>query len=54
MIGAMRISKMAEAFRFRVSNVGVFGDDVAVTLYPKYEVPKDMEIAKEEHVHRAG
>lgn len=54
MIGAMRISKMAEALRFSVSEVGMFGDDVAVTLYPKDEVLGSMEKMKEEHVHRAG
>lgn len=54
MIGAMRISKMAEALRFSVSEVGMFGDDVAVTLYPKDEVLGSMEKTKEEHVHRAG
>ncbi|MBA2375038.1 MAG: bifunctional diaminohydroxyphosphoribosylaminopyrimidine deaminase/5-amino-6-(5-phosphoribosylamino)uracil reductase RibD [Rubrobacteraceae bacterium] len=55
MIGAMRISKMAEAFRFSVADVGMFGDDVSVTLYPKDEVESDdINEAKEEHVHRAG
>lgn len=46
MIGAMRISKMAEALRFSVSEVGMFGDDVAVTLYPKDEVLGSMEIGR--------
>ncbi|MGH3087331.1 MAG: bifunctional diaminohydroxyphosphoribosylaminopyrimidine deaminase/5-amino-6-(5-phosphoribosylamino)uracil reductase RibD [Rubrobacteraceae bacterium] len=47
MIGALRITKMAEALRFSISNVEMRGDDVAVELYP-------FETAKEERVHRAG
>jgi diaminohydroxyphosphoribosylaminopyrimidine deaminase / 5-amino-6-(5-phosphoribosylamino)uracil reductase len=34
MIGALRVTKMAEALKFSVSNVEMVGDDVAVTLYP--------------------
>jgi diaminohydroxyphosphoribosylaminopyrimidine deaminase/5-amino-6-(5-phosphoribosylamino)uracil reductase len=45
MIGALRVTKMAEALRFSVSNVETVGEDVAVTLYPAYE---------ENRVHRAG
>lgn len=46
-IGALRVTKMAEALRFSISNVERLGDDVAVTLYPAEET-------KEESVHRAG
>ena len=45
MIGALRVTKMAEALRFSVSSVGTVGEDVAVTLYPARE---------EDRVHRAG
>ena len=45
MIGALRVTKMAEALRFSVSNVETVGEDIAVTLYPARE---------EEYVHRAG
>jgi diaminohydroxyphosphoribosylaminopyrimidine deaminase/5-amino-6-(5-phosphoribosylamino)uracil reductase len=45
MIGALRVTKMAEALRFSVSNVERVGEDVAVTLYPARE---------EDRVHRAG
>jgi diaminohydroxyphosphoribosylaminopyrimidine deaminase/5-amino-6-(5-phosphoribosylamino)uracil reductase len=45
MIGALRVTKMAEALRFSVSNVETVGEDVAVTLYPSHE---------EDRVHRAG
>jgi diaminohydroxyphosphoribosylaminopyrimidine deaminase / 5-amino-6-(5-phosphoribosylamino)uracil reductase len=45
MIGALRVTKMAEALRFSISNVETVGEDVAVTLYPARE---------EDHVHRAG
>ena len=45
MIGALRVTKMAEALRFSVSNVETVGEDVAVTLYPTRE---------ESRVHRAG
>jgi diaminohydroxyphosphoribosylaminopyrimidine deaminase/5-amino-6-(5-phosphoribosylamino)uracil reductase len=45
MIGALRVTKMAEALRFSVSNVETVGEDVAVTLYPTRE---------EDRVHRAG
>ncbi len=45
MIGALRVTKMAEALRFSVSNVETVGEDVAVTLYPARE---------ESRVHRAG
>jgi diaminohydroxyphosphoribosylaminopyrimidine deaminase/5-amino-6-(5-phosphoribosylamino)uracil reductase len=45
MIGALRVTKMAEALRFSVSNVEKVGEDVAVTLYPAHE---------EDRVHRAG
>ncbi len=34
MIGALRATRMAEALRFRVSEVEKVGEDVAVTLYP--------------------
>jgi diaminohydroxyphosphoribosylaminopyrimidine deaminase/5-amino-6-(5-phosphoribosylamino)uracil reductase len=45
MIGALRVTKMAEALRFSVSKVEAIGEDVAVTLYPTRE---------EDRVHRAG
>ena len=45
MIGALRVTKMAEALRFSVSNVERIGEDVGVTLYPTRE---------ERRVHRAG
>jgi diaminohydroxyphosphoribosylaminopyrimidine deaminase/5-amino-6-(5-phosphoribosylamino)uracil reductase len=45
MIGALRVTKMAEALRFSISNVETVGEDVAVTLYPARE---------EDRVHRAG
>jgi diaminohydroxyphosphoribosylaminopyrimidine deaminase / 5-amino-6-(5-phosphoribosylamino)uracil reductase len=45
MIGALRVTKMAEALRFSVSNVETVGEDIAVTLYPARE---------EDRVHRAG
>ena len=45
MVGALRVSRMAEALRFSVSGVETVGEDVAVTLYP------DL---KEDRVHRAG
>jgi diaminohydroxyphosphoribosylaminopyrimidine deaminase/5-amino-6-(5-phosphoribosylamino)uracil reductase len=45
MIGVLRVTKMAEALRFAVSNVERVGEDVAVTLYPARE---------EKRVHRAG
>jgi diaminohydroxyphosphoribosylaminopyrimidine deaminase/5-amino-6-(5-phosphoribosylamino)uracil reductase len=46
MIGALRASRMAEALRFRVSEVEKVGEDVAVTLYPAH--------GEEGHVHRAS
>jgi diaminohydroxyphosphoribosylaminopyrimidine deaminase / 5-amino-6-(5-phosphoribosylamino)uracil reductase len=45
MIGALRVTKMAEALKFSVANVETVGKDVAVTLYPDCE---------ENRVHRAG
>jgi diaminohydroxyphosphoribosylaminopyrimidine deaminase / 5-amino-6-(5-phosphoribosylamino)uracil reductase len=45
MIGALRVTKMAEALRFSVSNVETVGEDVVVTLYLARE---------EDRVHRAG
>jgi diaminohydroxyphosphoribosylaminopyrimidine deaminase / 5-amino-6-(5-phosphoribosylamino)uracil reductase len=45
MIGALRVTKMAEALKFSVSGVEKVGEDVAVTLYPDRE---------EDRVHRAG
>ena len=45
MIGALRVTKMAEALRFSVAGVETVGEDVAVTLYPAFE---------EDRVHRAG
>jgi diaminohydroxyphosphoribosylaminopyrimidine deaminase / 5-amino-6-(5-phosphoribosylamino)uracil reductase len=45
MIGALRVTQMAEALEFSVSNVETVGEDVAVTLYPDRE---------EDRVHRAG
>jgi diaminohydroxyphosphoribosylaminopyrimidine deaminase/5-amino-6-(5-phosphoribosylamino)uracil reductase len=45
MIGALRVTKMAEASRFEVSSVERVGEDVAVTLYPARE---------EDRVHRTG
>jgi diaminohydroxyphosphoribosylaminopyrimidine deaminase/5-amino-6-(5-phosphoribosylamino)uracil reductase len=45
MIGALRVTKMAEALRFSVAGVETVGEDVAVTLYPTFE---------EDRVHRAG
>lgn len=47
MIGALRVTKMAEALRFSVSNVETVGEDVAVTLYP-------AKGTEEDRVHRAG
>ncbi len=47
MIGALRVTKMAEAMRFCVAGAETVGEDVAVTLYPKGE-------SEEERVHRAG
>ena len=49
MIGALRVTKMAEALRFSVSSVEPVGEDFAVTLYPGRE-----EIREEDRVHRAG
>jgi diaminohydroxyphosphoribosylaminopyrimidine deaminase/5-amino-6-(5-phosphoribosylamino)uracil reductase len=46
MIGALRATRMAEALRFRVSEVEKVGEDVAVTLYPTR--------GEEGHVHRAS
>jgi diaminohydroxyphosphoribosylaminopyrimidine deaminase/5-amino-6-(5-phosphoribosylamino)uracil reductase len=45
MIGALRVTKMAEALEFSISNVERIGEDVVMTLYPARE---------EERVHRAG
>jgi diaminohydroxyphosphoribosylaminopyrimidine deaminase/5-amino-6-(5-phosphoribosylamino)uracil reductase len=45
MIGALRVTRMAEALRFSVSNVERVGEDIYVTLYPTRE---------EKRVHRAG
>jgi diaminohydroxyphosphoribosylaminopyrimidine deaminase/5-amino-6-(5-phosphoribosylamino)uracil reductase len=45
MIGALRVTKMAEALEYSVSSVEMIGEDVAVTLYPDRE---------EDCVHRAG
>jgi diaminohydroxyphosphoribosylaminopyrimidine deaminase / 5-amino-6-(5-phosphoribosylamino)uracil reductase len=45
MIGALRVTRMAEAMMFSVSKVETIGEDVAVTLYPA---------AEEDRVHRAG
>jgi diaminohydroxyphosphoribosylaminopyrimidine deaminase / 5-amino-6-(5-phosphoribosylamino)uracil reductase len=45
MIGALRVTKMAEALEFSVSRLETIGEDVAVTLYPAGE---------EGRVHRAG
>lgn len=47
MIGKLRLNRMADALRFRVSGVEQLGDDVAVTLHPR-------EAAEEERVYRAG
>lgn len=47
MIGKLRLSRMADALKFSVSEVRQLEDDVAMTLYPR-------EIIEEEHVHRAG
>ena len=44
MIGALRVTRVAESLQFSVSEVEKIGDDVAVTLYPGGE---------EERVHRA-
>lgn len=44
MIGALRLTKVAESLRFSLSEVEKLGQDVAVTLYPDGE---------EERVHRA-
>ncbi|HEV2744349.1 MAG TPA: bifunctional diaminohydroxyphosphoribosylaminopyrimidine deaminase/5-amino-6-(5-phosphoribosylamino)uracil reductase RibD [Rubrobacter sp.] len=46
MIGALRATRMAEALKFRVSEVEKVGEDVAVTLYPAR--------GEEGHVHRAS
>ena len=45
MIGALRVTRMAEALKFSVSSVETVGEDVAVTLYPTRE---------EDRVYRAG
>ena len=45
MIGALRVTKMAEALEFSVSGVETVGEDVAMTIYPTRE---------EDRVHRAG
>jgi len=47
MIGALRVTKMAESLQFSVSEVEQVGRDVAVTLYPG-------AAGEEERVHRAG
>ena len=47
MIGALRVTRMAEALRFSVSSLEKLGEDVAVTLYPTRETEEDR-------VHRAG
>ena len=47
MIGALRVTKMAESLRFSVSKVEQVGEDVAVTLYP-------TPGSEEGRVHRAG
>lgn len=46
MIGALRLTRMAEALRFKVSAVERMGEDVAVTLYPMG--------GEEDDVHRAS
>jgi diaminohydroxyphosphoribosylaminopyrimidine deaminase / 5-amino-6-(5-phosphoribosylamino)uracil reductase len=46
MIGALRLTKVAEALQFSVSEVEKVGEDVAVTLYPGVA-------GEEERVHRA-
>ena len=53
MIGALRVTKMAEALRFSVSSVEPVGEDFAVTLYPGREEIRE-EIREEDRVHRAG
>jgi hypothetical protein len=45
MIGDLRVTKMAEALEFSISDVETVGEDIAVTLYPTSE---------EDRVHRAG
>ena len=45
-IGALSAPRMAEALRFRVSEVERVGEDVAVTLYPAR--------GEEGHVHPAS
>jgi diaminohydroxyphosphoribosylaminopyrimidine deaminase / 5-amino-6-(5-phosphoribosylamino)uracil reductase len=47
MIGALRVSKMAEGLLFSAAAVETVGRDVAVTLYPTKET-------EEARVHRAG
>ena len=47
MIGALRVTRMAEALRFSVVGAETVGGDVSITLYPNLE-------SEEEHVHRAG
>jgi diaminohydroxyphosphoribosylaminopyrimidine deaminase/5-amino-6-(5-phosphoribosylamino)uracil reductase len=47
MIGALRVTRVAESLRFSVSDVEKIGEDVAVTLYP-------AAAGEEERVHRAG
>lgn len=47
MIGKLRLSRIVDALRFRVSDVEQLGDDVVMTLYPQ-------ENFEEERVHRAG
>ncbi len=46
MIGALRVTKMAESLQFSVSEVEKVGQDVALTLYPD-------AAREEERVHRA-
>jgi diaminohydroxyphosphoribosylaminopyrimidine deaminase/5-amino-6-(5-phosphoribosylamino)uracil reductase len=46
MIGALRVTRVAESLQFSVSEVEKVGTDVAVTLYPGVT-------GVEEHVHRA-
>ena len=47
MIGKLRLTRMADAAGFTVSNTELIDGDLAVTFYP-------AEAVEEEHVYRAG
>jgi diaminohydroxyphosphoribosylaminopyrimidine deaminase/5-amino-6-(5-phosphoribosylamino)uracil reductase len=54
MIGVLRVTKMAEALKFSVSNVEMIGDDVAVTLYPVQDPNEAGARWVEERVFRSS